>query len=220
MPIPESKTPHFGLRDFLFYLLPGSIIFISFIYLFQSEDLFFDKTINLGSSIMILLFSYFIGQVNYGFTYYLRNFLNTDTVIVNWIKKKNESFFENINIEIISNKTESEKDFEKSYMLVIEKGSSYFTTQIFRYRNFARFSLTMIFPSLLFGITTIIRFLKSDHYFYAIIILVITCYTVKIFLYRYFRYTYCYQNQVNLCEEYIKESYQNREENNKNEGSV
>jgi hypothetical protein len=68
----DSRTPHFGLRDFLFYLVPGGVTLAA--VLAFSMETWRDEFTNLGvgAALVGLLGAYFLGQLVYPVTYLLR----------------------------------------------------------------------------------------------------------------------------------------------------
>ena len=170
----ESKTPHFGLRDFLFYLVPGVPIFLAIIIHLAIDVTSITKFGGLASSIIAILAAYILGQISYGFTYPLRKILRYGF-------------------------SESEKgdNFQEHYMWAVENHTAYYTAEIFRYRNFARFCLAMISPCLFLGGSLLLRF--WDHGAWRYIIFFSMIFSVWAFIHRYFRYSKEYIRMVQLC---------------------
>jgi len=61
--IPESRTPHFGLRDFLFYLVPGFVVLSALALLAGIDRQTLADFSSLGASITAIILAYVLGQV-------------------------------------------------------------------------------------------------------------------------------------------------------------
>ena len=173
--IPESRTPHFGLRDFLFYLVPGFLILLTLALFADIDEATLSKFATIGGSVAAILIAYVIGQINYGCTYPLRRLIKVQTP---W--------------------EETDPEFQKAYMWLIEKHPGYYTAEVFRYRNFARFSITMVVPSVSFGIAAAVR-LRSYAPVWAFLAIVLAIVALCVFIVRYRHYTKRFLNQVFHC---------------------
>jgi hypothetical protein len=171
----QAGASQLGLRDFLFYLVPGSLflgsaVLLSHVNLAQVRDLS-----GFGASILGVLLAYFAGQVCYGLTYPLRNLLG----------KK-------------SRQVEDSAEFTQIYIWVIEEHPTLYSTEVVRYRSFARFSIAMVFPSLLLGISITSR-LAAISLRLSILSLLCTILIVVSFIYRYRRYDKIFCSLVLTC---------------------
>lgn len=172
----ESKTPHFGLRDFLFYLVPGGVTLAAFLLVFGSSFIKVEQFGKVSTSIFAILAAYFLGQVMYGATYILRNHL-----------PKDKSWWE-----------EDTPIFRDAYMWVIEKHTTYHVAEIFRYRNFARFCLAMVLPTLIVTVAGVIR-LWTVSVPWCFIVIAVGMFAVYRFIKRYIRYDSEYRQYVQRC---------------------
>ena len=123
----ESSVAQVGIRDFLFYVLPGFVLLIG-IFAWAGISL---KDVqasgDISSSVVAILLSYCLGQFIYAYSYPIR-----------WLLEKIRPF----KLE----KDDSE-NFQKMYLKATENHGSYFEVEVFRYRTFARFCSLMIIRS-------------------------------------------------------------------------
>jgi hypothetical protein len=171
----DSRTPQFGLRDFLFYLVPGGITLAAACVAGGVRLTDVKEWGSVGESIVGLLFAYFLGQVMYPVTYPLRTWLAPKAV---WVTPPAE--------------------FAKLHLQALEQHSGYYVGVIFRDRSFARFALAMVFPTLLFGLSLANRMLptsKSGARF----LLAVTIAAAYGFIVRYRKYETRYHLEVLMC---------------------
>ena len=130
MAAPESRTPHFGLRDFLFYVVPGGVVLLDVLLIFNEvPTLAKDRVGQIVATTCGVLLAYVLGQIAYSATYLLRK-----------IRVKGPGLWE-----------ETSPQFLIAYMWAIEKHGTYFLAEIYRYRSFARFCAAMVLPTLFLG---------------------------------------------------------------------
>lgn len=68
----QVASPHLGLRDFLFYLVPGAIVVLAAILALQVGGDVAEKWDSLGGSLAAVLISYAIGHAVYPIAYPIR----------------------------------------------------------------------------------------------------------------------------------------------------
>ena len=125
----EGKTSDIGLRDFLFYLVPGAMVLASVLLFAGTEPAQLQKWSGLGGSFAAVIVAYVLGQMVYPLSYIPRKLFFT--------KGRSLSKFDELSIKTIR---------------AIEEYQSVFVSISFRDRSFARFTLAMVFPTILLGI--------------------------------------------------------------------
>lgn len=134
-------TPYFGLRDFLFYLIPGLTTFLSFLLIFTNITLDeFNKYGTIASSILALLISYILGHFIYPLNYILRPVIRSFFSI--WDKKLKE----------LDKTLEDSEKFNQDYHYTVTFHNVFFFSEISRNRSLARFSSAMVIPTILLGL--------------------------------------------------------------------
>jgi hypothetical protein len=132
----ESKTPYFGLRDFLFYLVPGAIVLLGALIFWGTLPNWISSSSSFAPLAISVLISYYLGHAIYPLNYPIRK-LFVHRGKKNVCDKKKHPYC-----------TESCEDFKNSYMNAFKQGSGFFVSEALRHRSLARFSSAMIFPSL------------------------------------------------------------------------
>ena len=171
----ESRTPHFGLRDFLFYLIPGGVVLMGIILMIQISEEHLKCLGDIGGAIIGLFLAYTLGQIIYPLTNILRRGLCPNG---HWKKYPHK--------------------FAKKHMFAIENHPLYYSTVLFRDRSFARFSLAMVCPMLFIGISFFV-FLKSISLHWALFSLILAIISAGAFTLRYRRYEKRYRLGVLMC---------------------
>ena len=138
----------------------------------------------IASSIAAVLAAYILGQISYGATYLLRPFL-----------------------PVPSAKVKEDPEYNNKYMWIVERHTTYYTAEVFRYRNFARFSMAMVLPSSILGIVLSIQpWYTNKAWPFAIAL--ITVIAVVSFIWRYYRYGKECNKMVDCCWEFDWERHQ------------
>jgi|SRR6185295_3003197 len=123
----ETSVAQVGLRDFLFYVVPGAILLAG--VLAQKgiglPDL--QPYLGVSSSIAAILASYILGQCAYPIGYFFRRAMNKLGRLRNLPGEGNEAF-------------------EEAFRKAANDSPTYFATVVFRYRTLARFCSAMVFP--------------------------------------------------------------------------
>ncbi len=124
----EVRSPHLGLRDFLFYLVPGSIVLMSVLGASGVSATSVGEWGNLGGSLLGVLVSYAVGQAIYPLVYPIRRIWQPDG---EWLAHSEE--------------------FRDAQIKLITSSAVFYTSVVFRDRSFARFSSAMVIPCLAAG---------------------------------------------------------------------
>ena len=177
----QTSFVQVGLRDFLFYVLPG---FVTLLGCLGWNGVVFQDLKTLGdvsSSVITLLLSYCLGQLIYAYSYPVR-----------WLLGKIRPFR---NLE-----TDDSEHFQKLYMKAAEKYGSYFGVEIFRYRTFARFCSLMIIPIIIAWASVIWGRWALDVNMKLMITIVAVIGEIN-FVIRYYRYELRYRRSVTALAE-------------------
>jgi hypothetical protein len=125
----ETTVAQVGLRDFLFYVVPGAVV-LAGLFAFQGVTAGDAQPyLSISSSIAGILASYVLGQCAYPVAYPIRAALSK------WSKLKRFPGERSI-------------VFRRAYRSVAKDNPTYFAVEVFRYRTMARFCSVMIFPVL------------------------------------------------------------------------
>jgi hypothetical protein len=127
----HGRTPNFGLRDFLFYLIPGGVILASLVILVYPEPDILENWTGLNAAIAGILLAYFFGQATYPLVYIIRPHTRRVSALRDF-------------------PNEDDTEFARQHFHLIEQHSVFYDTVVFRDRSLARFSLAMVFPTVLF----------------------------------------------------------------------
>lgn len=122
----------FGLRDFLHYVVPGSCLLGGALLLMDVPTASFTEH-EIIMSILGAVAAFVVGQISYVVTYAARS-------VARWL----------IKIDTTTS------DFKTAYMVCIEDHPR-FSTEIIRYRSFARFCAAMVIPTGLLGVAAFVR---------------------------------------------------------------
>jgi hypothetical protein len=171
----ETSVAQVGLRDFLFYVVPGTVLLTGLFALegVSASDL--EPYLDISSSIAAILAAYILGQCAYPLSYAVR-------MIVGKIGPRMPS-------------GEEDEGFMRAYRQVAKEDSSYFAVEVFRYRTMARFCSVMVFPVFFaaFGIALGGWQLDATHR----IVFIGMAFLISFgFLWRYHRYEYRYRSAL------------------------
>lgn len=169
----EYRTPQFGLRDFLFYLVPGGIVLVSILVFFGIEDTKVHEFGELSKSLFTILLAYFLGQVIYPITYPLRKLFRPS------------GEWEKIDRDV----------FAKAHMRIIEELPAFYVVLVFRDRSFARFASAMVFPTIALAGSFTIR-LWGPFQILAIAVAIIGVISAICFVLRFRHYDRRYRNHI------------------------
>lgn len=174
----ESTTPHFGLRDFLIFFVPGGVL-LAGLLLLAGVSLVALKTHGfdgIATSIAGIIAAFYLGHISYGTTFLLRRIFNRYTGC-----------------------DEFSQAFQLDYMACIENHPRIYTSEVTRYRAIARHCLAMVFPTLILGCGATLRVLSSP-FLWVLAIAVATVFAEITFIYRYIRYSKIWKQHVELCK--------------------
>lgn len=132
----EIKTTYFGLRDFLFYLVPGSVVLLAILFFAGFDFSTIGDYGNLTTSVFGIIFAYCLGHVIYPLTYLVRRWLLHP--LVEWLKSDDVA-------------AEDELRFKNRHQRAIENHSLFYTEEISRASSLARFASAMVVPCILLG---------------------------------------------------------------------
>lgn len=121
----ESSIAQVGLRDLLFYVLPGSVLLFGFAALVGVYPEELEPYAGVAASLAVLLVAYALGQLAYPLAYPIRGAMN---------------FFQPID--------KSDAGFRRAYRVAADAAPTFFAVQIFRSRTMARFCSVMVCPTL------------------------------------------------------------------------
>jgi hypothetical protein len=122
----ESSIAQVGLRDLLFYVLPGSVLLVGFAALVGVDPENLEPYAGLAASLVVLLVAYALGQLAYPLAYPIRSAMNS---------------FQSVD--------KSDEEFRRAYRVAADAAPTFFAIQIFRYRTMARFCSVMVGPTLI-----------------------------------------------------------------------
>jgi hypothetical protein len=172
----ETSVAQVGLRDFLFYVLPGAILLLGLLALAGAGPADLKPDLDVTSSIAGVLVAYILGQCAYPLSYVVRCAMNGRGRL-----KKRDS--------------KEAETFKAAYRAIAAGEELYFAVEVFRYRTMARFCAAMVFPLLLAGLGIAVGRWRLDalvRWGVALIALV----TCAGFLWRYYRYECRYRSSV------------------------
>jgi len=125
----ETSVAQVGLRDFLFYVVPGAVLLIGILAFLGVVARDLQPYLDISSSIAGILISYLLGQFAYPAAYLFRAIMGK----IGRLRK-------------LSN--EECDDFRRAYRKLANESQTYFAVEVFRYRTMARFCSVMVFPVL------------------------------------------------------------------------
>jgi len=128
----ETSVVQIGLRDFLFYVVPGALLLTGILTFSGVGVSDMQPYLGLTSSVAAIMVSYILGQCSYPIVYVFRRLLNRIG-----------------NLESLPG--EHTATFKSVYYQIAADAPLYFAIEIFRYRTLARFCSAMIFPVLFAG---------------------------------------------------------------------
>lgn len=165
-----------GLRDFLFYVLPGSVLLLGLFAFLGIHTRSFLDDLGVASSLAGLLLSYLLGQCAYPAAYVVRGVMNRLPPLRELCGEESLHFI-------------------AAYASIATTKPTYFAVEVFRYRTLARFCSLMIVPLLVFCYATVVGSwgLEAST---KIIIVSLTALTICGFLWRYSRYETRYRKAV------------------------
>jgi hypothetical protein len=123
----ETSVAQVGLRDFLFYVIPGTVILAGILAFEGVDGKDLQAYSGFSSSIAGILLSYALGQCAYPLAYLVRAFGN---------------LFGRLRYV----EGEENSHFRSTYRLMAANNPTYFAVEIFRYRTMARFCSLMVSP--------------------------------------------------------------------------
>lgn len=120
----ESSIAQVGLRDLLFYVLPGSVLLfgIGALVGVHPEDI--EPYAGLTASLVGLLAAYALGQIAYPLAYPIRS-----------------------GMDVFQSIQKSDTLFRRAYRTAADEAPTFFAVQIFRSRTMARFCSVMVCPT-------------------------------------------------------------------------
>ncbi len=183
----ESKTPYFGLRDFLFYLVPGAILLLAILI---SPVIKLESYIESKNGLLIvisILVSYYLGHVIYPLNYLIRKLLFSNIICDK--EKENKKCNEDC------------PDFRFSYINASKKTPNIHVSEIARYRSLSHFSCAMVFPTLLLSLSIISFAMKqsSSDKIYMMLFGILLLISISGFCWRAIRYQKKYIDFVKKC---------------------
>ncbi|GEM_PF-5536044 len=177
----ESRTPHFGLRDFLFYLVPGGVTLLAAAVVAGVTPADVRDWGGVGGSIVGLFVAYSLGQVLYPLTYVFRR-----ARLFRWRFAPRGSW------------SDEPLEFAHDHLKALEQHPAYYSAVIFRDRSFARFALAMLVPSILLGVAVAVRTWSLSPLIRIIALLVGVLAAAGFYL-RFRKYDLRYHREVLLC---------------------
>lgn len=171
----ETSVAQVGLRDFLFYVLPGAVLLFGLLAWKGTTAADLKDYLGVGPSLAGILIAYALGQCAYAVAYPLRALLNS---------------FQSID--------KAKPSFRRAYRCAPSTNTVFFTVEVFRYRTMARFCSLMVFP-VLFASLGIIFGRWSAAPVERTLVAVFAVIAVAGFLYRYHRYEDRYRTAVEEC---------------------
>lgn len=121
----ETSVAQVGLRDLLFYVLPGTVLSIGLAGLLGIRPGALKEYSGLAPSVAAVLLAYLLGQCAYPAAYVVRKIMEPTQSI-----KKGTA------------------EFRSAYSSASDGASTFFAVEIFRYRTLARFCSVMVGPIL------------------------------------------------------------------------
>jgi hypothetical protein len=174
----ESQTPHFGLRDFLQYFLPGGVVLAAAGIATGVRITQLAEWGNIGFSLLAILVSYLLGHAVYPLNYPLRRLIARN-----------------------SHEEKGTDEFRSAYMWVVERHPTFYVAEVFRYRSLARFSVAMVLPTAALGLSAGARlWAASKPAGLAAVALGLVCSSG--FALRYRRYQATSERYVTMCRNY------------------
>ncbi len=195
----QSGLPHFGLRDFFFYLLPGAVALGSLELVFKLKTAVAPGLGSIEASAIAVIFAYYLGHVIYPLAYIPRLALRLINVLRMPKDEKNEEkprWYDGLVSKYRKNR-ELEVAFAKDHMLVVEQHPAFYNTVAFRDRSLARFSSGMIFPTLLVAYALDGKISASSEEVWAAAII-----AAAGFWCRFLHYNRRYKTEVSRCSVY------------------
>lgn len=172
----ESKTPHFGLRDFLFYFVPGGVVFLSILLFAGVQPEQIDRFDGVVVSLASMFVSYLLGQIVYPATYRLRRLVPPDR-----------------------GSSKAPDEFSGAHLSLIENHTAFYTAVVFRDRSFARFANAMVLPTFLLSVAVATRLWHSARG-WAVAAVLLGCAFAVGFVLRYQHYEERYRNAIRRYE--------------------
>jgi hypothetical protein len=125
----ETSVAQVGLRDFLFYVLPGSVWLTGIFALTGVRAVDVQPYMGLSSSLAAVLAAYVLGQCAYPLSYVFRRIMRK------WggVEQPDEKHRQGV---------------KAAYRRLLLNEPTYFAVEVFRYRTMARFSAVMVLPVL------------------------------------------------------------------------
>ncbi len=182
----ETSVAQVGLRDFLFYVVPGAVVLAGILALegVGARDL--QPYLGVSSSIAAILASYILGQCTYPVAYIFRKAMDK------WGRLRRLP-------------GEGEEIFEEEYRKVSKDNPTYFAVEVFRYRTMARFCSVMVFP-VLFAAAGIAWGAWRLHREESAAVFITASLVCLGFLWRYYRYECRYRSSLVKAKQEITAS--------------
>lgn len=172
----ETSVSQVGLRDFLFYVLPGGILLIALFAWKGTTGKDLEDYLGLGPSLAGILVAYALGQCAYVISYLIR-----------WLLDRFQAIDKTI------------PTFRRAYRCAPRDNGTFFAVEIFRYRTMARFCSVMVFPVCVAALGILLGHWPVTYHEK----IAATCFGVIGlfgFIYRYHRYEGRYRKAVLECQ--------------------
>jgi len=171
----ETNLTHFGLRDFLFYVVPGAMI-LAAIILSSGFDL---ETISGHSEVALfaaaVLAAYVLGHIAWGISYPVRRLFGPRITYA-----------------------DGNDEYRDAYMWMIEKHTAFYTAEVFRYDVLSQFVAALVVPVLLFGTVLAVRLWPHSRVG-CVVAAIATGLAAVVLVVRYVRYRDVVNDQVMRC---------------------
>jgi hypothetical protein len=125
----EASVAQIGLRDFLFYVVPGAVFLAGFSALVGVSARDLQPYLGISVSLAGILLSYIVGQCAYPLSYVIRTIMNKFGALRSLPRERSPTFI-------------------AMYRTLARDHPTFFSVEIFRYRIMARFCSVMVFPFL------------------------------------------------------------------------
>ena len=170
----ETRTAHFELRDFLFYLVPGGVVLLALLVLCEFDlgrIIGFDGIV---LSLVAVFLAYFSGQVVYPLSYPLRQLFSPGRT---WVE------------DLVT--------FPDAHKSLIQCNANFYLALVFRDRTLARFAIAMVTPTMFLTVALVLHLARRGTPCYCLAIaLLLGALAAYGFIRRFRHYDHRYRRQV------------------------
>ena len=172
-----------GFREFLFYIVPGSVLVATAAILAGVSLNDVQPLLNFAGATAGVLTAYFLGQVNY----------TVSTPLRGWLRSGNNRFKRRRAPRLVSDEDER---FIRSQLQACHRHPFFYTNEALRYRSLARSYVTLCVPSIALGYAIATRTSSRQAAYAAVVGGVVVS---VFFALRFLRCDRMYQTMVEIC---------------------